>query len=58
MIQRLVSERFQTIWDSVFNAMEEKFPDAYPSYLFRNVGRLKQLFDVDYLCTSERDDAT
>lgn len=46
MINRLVTEHFQEQWDSIFSAMETKFPDAYPSYLFRNVGRLKELVDV------------
>lgn len=42
----LVNKHFQTQWDSVFDAMEAKFPDAYPSYLFRNVGKLKELVEV------------
>ena len=45
-IATLVNEHFQTQWDSVFDAMEAKFPDAYPSYLFRNVGMLKELVEV------------
>lgn len=45
-IATLVNEHFQTQWDSVFDAMETKFPDAYPSYLFRNVGKLKELVEV------------
>lgn len=45
-IDDLVIEHFQEQWDSVFSAMETKFPDAYPSYIFRNVGRLKELVDV------------
>lgn len=45
-IATLVNEHFQTQWDSVFDAMEAKFPDAYPSYLFRNVGKLKELVEV------------
>lgn len=45
-IDGLVIEHFQEQWDSVFSAMEIKFPDAYPSYIFRNVGRLKELVDV------------
>lgn len=45
-IDDLVIEHFQEQWDSVFSAMETKFPDAYPSYIFRNVGRLKELVDI------------
>lgn len=45
-IDDLVIEHFQEQWESVFSAMETKFPDAYPSYIFRNVGRLKELVDV------------
>lgn len=45
-IATLVNEHFQTQWDSVFDAMEAKFPDAYPSYLFRNVGKLKELVEA------------
>lgn len=45
-ITTLVNEYFQPQWDSVFNAMEAKFPDAYPSYLFRNVGKLKELVEA------------
>lgn len=45
-INDLVTEHFQEQWDGVFSAMETKFPDAYPAYIFRNVGRLKELVDV------------
>lgn len=45
-ITTLVNEHFQSQWDSAFNAMEEKFPDAYPAYLFRNVGKLKELVEA------------
>lgn len=45
-IQDLVNKHFQDQWNSVFNAMEVKFPDAYPSYLFRNVGKLRELVEA------------
>ena len=45
-INDLVIEHFQEQWDSVFDAMETKFPDAYPAYIFRNVGKLKELVDA------------
>ena len=45
-INALVVEHFQEQWDSVFSAMETKFPDSYPSYLFRNVGRLKEISEI------------
>lgn len=44
-ISALVQAQFQDQWNNVFNAMETKFPDAYPSYLFRNVGRLRELIE-------------
>lgn len=44
-IYSLVAEKFQLLWNSVFNAMEIEFPDAYPSYIFKNVGRLKKLVE-------------
>lgn len=46
IINDLVTEHFQEQWDSVFSAMETKFPDAYPAYIFRNVVRLKKLVDA------------
>lgn len=45
-ISDLVSRYFQEQWDRAFEAMETQFPDAYPAYLFRNVGRLRQLVEI------------
>lgn len=30
-------------WDKVYEIIEQHFPDAYPAYLFKNVGRLKEI---------------
>lgn len=37
---------FQEYWDKVFNAMEEKFPEAYPAHIFKNVGRLRKISEI------------
>ena len=44
-IGTLVNNEFSIQWERVFNSMEKLFPEAYPSYLFRNVGRLRSLMD-------------
>ena len=44
-IEKMVEELFDVQWNNVFDAMEAVFPDSYPSYLFRNVGRLKSLVE-------------
>ena len=46
IIAELVNSEFDGQWERVFNAMESKFPDAYPSYLFRNVGKLRELIEA------------
>lgn len=30
-------------WNKVYEIIEKDFPDAYPAYLFKNVGRLKEI---------------
>lgn len=45
-ISDLVNNIFQEYWDKVFNAMEAKYPEAYPAHIFKNVGRLKDIVDV------------
>lgn len=42
----MVNSIFQEYWDKVFNAMEEKFPEAYPAHIFKNVGRLKAISEI------------
>lgn len=42
-INSIVSSLFPQFLDSVYNSMEEHFPEAYPAHIFKNVGRLKQL---------------
>lgn len=34
---------FCDYWTRVYYVMEDKFADAYPAHIFRNVGRLKQI---------------
>lgn len=46
IISNFVDANFQSCWNKVFNAMEEKFPDAYPAHIFKNVSRLKQLSEL------------
>lgn len=45
-ISDLVNNIFQDYWDKVFNAMEAKYPEAYPAHIFKNVGRLKDIVDI------------
>ena len=45
-VSNMVDTMFQEYWDKVFNAMEEKFPDAYPAYIFKNVGRLREISEI------------
>lgn len=45
-ISNLVNNIFQDYWDKVFNAMEAKYPEAYPAHIFKNVGRLKDIVDI------------
>lgn len=42
----LVNNIFQDYWDKVFNAMEAKYPEAYPAHIFKNVGRLKDIVGI------------
>lgn len=45
-IRGLVNNVFQEYWDKVFNAMETKYPEAYPAHIFKNVGRLKDIVEA------------
>ena len=45
-IDNLVNSIFYEYWDKVFKAMEEKFPEAYPAHIFKNVGRLKEIAEA------------
>jgi len=42
-IAELVIPLFPELWESIYNSMEEHFPEAYPAHIFKNVGRLKEL---------------
>ena len=45
-VSNMVNTMFQEYWDKVFNAMEEKFPEAYPAHIFKNVGRLRKISEI------------
>lgn len=45
-INNMVNDLFQEYWDKVFNAMETKFSEAYPAHIFKNVGRLREIFET------------
>ena len=45
-VVNMVDTMFQEHWDKVFNAMEQKFPEAYPAHIFKNVGRLREITEV------------
>lgn len=42
----MVNSLFQEYWDKVFNAMETKYPEAYPAHIFKNVGRLRDIVEA------------
>lgn len=42
-IDTFVGSVFVQIWESVYESMEEHFPDAYPAHVFKNVGRLREM---------------
>ena len=42
-VQKSVNGLFVNIWENVFSAMDNKFPDSYPAHIFKNVGRIKEL---------------
>ena len=44
-IKSLVDAEFNAQWERIFSSMEKIYPEAYPSYLFRNAGRLRALMD-------------
>lgn len=39
-----VNSLVEEYWEKVFDAMEEKFRDAYPAYLFKNVSKLREIY--------------
>lgn len=45
-ISGMVNNVFQEYWDKVFNAMEVKYPEAYPAHIFKNVGRLRDIVEA------------
>lgn len=45
-ISGIVNNVFQEYWDKVFTAMEAKYSEAYPAHIFRNVGRLRDIFEA------------
>ena len=45
-VSNMVNTMFQEYWDKVFSAMEEKFPEAYPAHIFKNVGRLRKISEI------------
>lgn len=42
-IQENTEGIFVGIWEKVYEAMEQHFPDSYPVHIFKNVGRIKAL---------------
>lgn len=42
-IKSKVSSICEKYWNKVYEIIEKDFPDAYPAYLFKNVGRLKEI---------------
>ena len=42
-IKSKVSSICGKYWNKVYEIIEKDFPDAYPAYLFKNVGRLKEI---------------
>ena len=45
-ISGMVNNAFHEYWDKVFNAMEVKYPEAYPAHIFKNVGRLRDIVEA------------
>ncbi|MCI8638221.1 MAG: hypothetical protein HFG41_03515 [Coprococcus sp.] len=41
--KKIVIPLFLEFWESIYTSMEERFPEAYPAHIFKNVGRLKEL---------------
>ena len=42
-IQATVFDLCETKWETIFEAMENVLPDAYPANIFKNVGRLREI---------------
>lgn len=42
-LPELVNPLCQKYWELTFSAMEEKYPDAYPAHIFKNIGRLREI---------------
>jgi len=48
-IFKKVNSIFNTFWDETYTAMEKYFKDSYPAHIFKNVGRLKEIYK-DHKC--------
>lgn len=44
-LRSIVNPICEKYWDKVYEIIEQYFPDAYPAYLFKNVGRLKEIIE-------------
>lgn len=42
-LQDLIVPLCQKYWELAFNAMEEKYPEAYPAHIYKNIGRLREI---------------
>lgn len=42
-IENRIIEICQAYWDRIFKVQEEKFPEAYPAHIYKNVGRIRIL---------------
>lgn len=44
-IKPLIQSICLEYWDKIYDVMETYYPEAYPAYLFKNVGRLKEIVE-------------
>lgn len=44
-LRRKIDPICNKYWNQIYEIIEEYFPDAYPAYLFKNVGRLKEIVE-------------
>lgn len=42
-LYELIQPLFPVLWEKIYDSMENHFPEAYPAYIFKNVGRLTEL---------------
>jgi len=42
-LPELIIPLCQKYWDACFDAMEIKYPDAYPAHIYKNVGRIREI---------------